>query len=430
MKIDKLEMEPCRIKITVKAESEETRKDYDAVVTYFVKNGRIPGFRVGKASVDVIKKTFANEIREEVNSRLLRSLYQTVLKQEKIEPVNLVNIEDVRFSPETGMTVSFVIDVAPAIKIPNYKKFALKFEAQPVTDEQVAERITHIREAFAKFDKAPEGYVIQRDDLACIDFEGKVNGEPIKTLCPEAAPIAEGKGHWLQVNDERFLPQLVAAVVGMKSGETKTAEFVFEGDHLPEALKNQPAVYTLIVGEVRQRVLPTDEAIVEQMKVESMGKLRETTRERLAEQANHTALRKFESDILERLLEKAEFELPQSELEREINETLGRMAEEASQRGATKEDLEKNRAEIVESATSMARRQLRIRYMLAAIGDEEKVEATEADIDQWLEEAAGEYHLTPVQLRARVEKNERMAELRGQVRNQKVIKMLVDQLKA
>jgi trigger factor len=177
-------------------------------------------------------------------------------------------------------------------------------------------------------------------------------------------------------------------------------------------------------------VLPTDEAIVEQMKVESMGKLRETTRERLAEQANHTALRKFESDILERLLEKAEFELPQSELEREINETLGRMAEEASQRGATKEDLEKNRAEIVESATSMARRQLRIRYMLAAIGDEEKVEATEADIDQWLEEAAGEYHLTPVQLRARVEKNERMAELRGQVRNQKVIKMLVDQLKA
>ena len=429
MKIDKLEMESCRIKITVKAESEETRKDYDAVVGYFVKNGRIPGFRVGKAPTDVIKKTFSNEIREEVNSRLLRFLYQSALKQENIQPVNLVNIEDVRFSPETGMTASFVIDVAPAIKIPNYKKFSLKFEVQPVTEEQVAERLNHIREAFAKFDKAPEGYAVQRDDLACIDFEGKVNGEPIKTVCPEAAPIAEGKAHWLQVNDERFLPQLVAAVVGMKSGETKTAEFVFEGEHFPEALKNQTAVYTLSVGEVRQRVLPTDEEILQQMKVESMDKLRETTRERLAEQATHVATRKFESDILEKLLEKADFDLPKSELEHEINETLGRMAEEAGQRGATKEDLEKNRAEIVESATSMARRQLRTRYLLAAIGDQEKVEATEADIDQWLEEAASEYRLTPVQLRARVEKNERMADLRAQVRNQKVIKMLVDTLK-
>lgn len=429
MKIDKLEMDPCRVKITVKAEAEETRKDYDAVVAYFVKNGRIPGFRVGKAPADVIKKTFGNEIREEVNTRLLRSLYGKVLEQEKIKQVNLVNIEDVRFSPETGMTASFVIDVEPTVKIPGYKKFSVKFEAQTVTEEQVDDRIRHIREAFAKFDKAEDGYAVQRDDLACVDFEGKVNGQPIKDLVPEAAPIAEGKAHWMQVSDERFLPQLVAAVIGMKSGESKTTEFVFEGDHLPEALKNQTAVYTLSVGEVRRRVLPTDEEVIQQMKLENVEKLRETTRERLAEQANQAATRKFESDILEKLMYKADFDLPQSELEQEINETLGRMAEDASQRGATKEDLEKNRAEIVESATAMAKRQLRMRYMLAAIGEQEKIEATDADVNQWLEEAAPEYRLTPVQLRARVEKNGRMADLRSQVRNQKVVKMLVDQLK-
>jgi trigger factor len=165
------------------------------------------------------------------------------------------------------------------------------------------------------------------------------------------------------------------------------------------------------------------------MKIESIGKLRETTRDRLSEQANQAATRKFESDIIEKLMSKADFELPQSELEQEINETLGRMAEEASQRGATKDDLEKNRAEIVESATAMAKRQLRMRYMLAAIADQEKIEASEEDLTQWLEEAAVEYRLTPVQLRARVEKNGRMDDLRAQVRNQKVIKMLVDTLK-
>jgi trigger factor len=429
MKIDKLEMDTCRVKITVKAEAEETRKDYDAVVGYFVKNGRIPGFRAGKAPVDIIKKNYSNEIREEVHTRLLRSLYMKVMEQEKIKQVNLVNVEDVRFSPETGITASFVVDVEPTVKVPAYKKFSMKFVADGVTEEQIDERLQHIREAFAKFNPAEAGYAVQRNDLACVDFEGKVNGQPIKELVPEAAAIAEGKAYWMQVSDDRFLPQLVAAVIGMKSGETKTTEFVFEGDHLPDALKNQTAVYTLSVGEVRCRALPTDEEVVQQMKIESIAKLRETTRERLTEQANQAATRKFESDIIEKLMSKADFDLPQSELEQEINETLGRMAEEASQRGATKDDLEKNRAEIVESATAMAKRQLRVRYMLAAIADQEKIESTEEDVSQWLEEAAVEYRLTPVQLRARVEKNGRMDDLRAQVRNQKVIKMLVDTLK-
>ena len=429
MKIDKLEMDACRVKITVKAEADETRKDYDAVVGYFVKNGRIPGFRAGKAPLDVIKKTYANEIREEVHTRLLRSLYMKVIEQEKIKQVNLVNVEDVRFLPETGMTASFVVDVEPTVKVPAYKKLSVKFVPEAVTDAQVDERIQHIREAFSKFNPAEEGYAIQRDDLACVDFEGKVNDQPIKELVPEAAPIAEAKAYWMQVSDDRFLPQLVAAVIGMKSGETKTTEFTFEGDHLPDGLKNQTAVYSVSVGEIRCRVLPTDEEVIQQMKLESVEKLRETTRGRLEEQATQAATRKFESDILEKLMAKADFELPQSELEQEINEAIGRMAEEAGQRGATKEDLEKNRSEIVENATTTAKRQLRVRYMLAAIGDQEKVEVTEEDVSQWLEGAAGEYRLTPVQLRARVEKNGRMDDLRAQVRNQKVIKMLVDTLK-
>jgi trigger factor len=133
MKIDKLEMDACRVKISVKAEAEETRKDYDAVVGYFVKNGRIPGFRAGKAPVDIIKKNFANDIREEVNTRLLRSLYMKVIEQEKIKQVNLVNVEDVRFSPETGMMASFVVDVEPTIKVPAYKKLSVKFSVEAVT---------------------------------------------------------------------------------------------------------------------------------------------------------------------------------------------------------------------------------------------------------------------------------------------------------
>ena len=131
---------------------------------YFAKNGRIPGFRVGKSPLEVIKKNFATEIREEVNTRLLRSLYKKVIEQEKIKQVNLVNVENIRFSPETGMMVSFVVDVEPTVKIPAYKKLSVKFAVEAVTDAQVDERLQHIREAFAKFSPTEEGYAVQRND--------------------------------------------------------------------------------------------------------------------------------------------------------------------------------------------------------------------------------------------------------------------------
>jgi trigger factor len=313
--------------------------------------------------------------------------------------------------------------------VPNYKKAPVKFVTPAIPESEVDEHIERIREAFAKFDKADEGYAVQHDDVASIDFEGKINGQPIKEIAPEAAAIAEGTSHWAQANNQRFLPQLVSELIGMKAGESKTVEFTFEGDYLPDGLKNQPAVYSLAVKEVRRRVLPTDDEIVQQMKTESMDALRKMTHDNLTERAVQEALRKFESEILAHLIGKKEFDLPQSELDAEINETLHRMADDAGRRGMTKEDLEKHRADIIESATTMAKRQLRVRYLLSAIADEEKIEATDADVNQWIEEAAPEHRVTPIQLKARIEKNGRMEDLRAQVRNQKAMKMLVDSLK-
>ena len=429
MKVDLLDVGVCRIKATVRATAEETRPEYDKVVRYFVQKGRVPGFRAGKVPLDVITRTFGNDIREEVTSRLVRSLYAKTKEQENIKEVNLVNVEDVRFSPETGMMVTYVIDVEPKVSLPNYKKIPVKFVTPAVTESEVDEHVQRIREAFAKFDKAEPDYAIQRDDLASIDFEGKINGQPIKEIVPEAAAIAEGVSHWMQVSDERFLPQLVSELIGMKAGDAKTVEFTFEGEHLPDGLKNQPAVYSLSVKEVRCRALPSDDAIIQQVKAENMEAFRERTRESLTKHAMQEATRKLESEIIAYLLGKNEFDLPQSLLDEETNETMHRMIEDAGRRGMTKEDLEKHRAEVLESATKMAKRQLRVRYLLATIAAEEKIEATTEDLDQWIAEAAPEHRLTPVQLKARIEKNGRMDDLRGQVRNQKVLKMLVDEVK-
>lgn len=428
MKIDTLDMAPCRIKMTVKAEADETRPDYKEVLQAYVKNGRVPGFRPGKVPVEMIKKVFEKEIREDVHSRLLRSLYRKAVEEQKLKMVNLVNIEDVSFDPEKGMTASFVIDVQPKFDLPNYKKMPVPLETPSVTDKEVDDYVARIREAFAEFKDSVPGYAAQEKDMVSVDFEGKIAGQPIVDLCAEAKAIASGKDFWTQLDDARFLPELVKALIGMKAGESKEVELTFKGDFYPDAIKDKQAVYTLKLNTIRTRALLDDAALLAKLSVKSLDELRENSKKQLLQNKTDAENHRRENMVVEYLLKKAEFELPESQVSEEVTMTLERMAEDAQRQGVKTEDLERNRNEIMEGATKQAKRQLRLRYLLGAIADELKIEASDADMDGWFTTMASEYRVNPAQLRARVEKNGRLDDLRKQLRDQKTIKALVESL--
>jgi len=428
MKIDTVNLNACRVKMTVKAEADETRPEYDAVVKQFMQKGRVPGFRVGKVPAEMVKRTFANEIREEVHTRLLRSLYFDALAQEKIKLVGLVNVEDVRFAPETGMTASFLIDVQPTFDVPDCTAIPVKPETPSVDEQEVDAQLQRLREAFATFETAKDDDVIQKGDLASIDFNGQIDGQPILEVAPEAKAIAEGKDFWMQVDEQRFLPQLVDALVGMKLNESKEVTVTFD-EQAPEALKGRTAVYQLKVNVVRSRVLPDDAAMLKQTKMESVDALRNQVRESLLIGARQDEVRRQEAAVVEYLWRKAECDRPQSEVEEEINQTLARMADEAGQRGMTKEDMAQHRTEIIERATATAKRQLRLRYILGAIAKKAKIDVSDAEVEEWFAGAASDYRMNPSQLRAQVEKNGRMDALKRQICDQKALKRLVDGLK-
>jgi trigger factor len=177
------------------------------------------------------------------------------------------------------------------------------------------------------------------------------------------------------------------------------------------------------------RVLPKDEDLLKQVKIESVEKLREQTRANLNEAAQQAEKQHREQTILEFLLKKTEFELPESQVSDEINTTMDRMMSEAHYRGQTREDLEKNREAIIESATASAKRQLRIRYVLGRIAEQEKITLTEAEVDQKIAELSVDFRMKPEQFRAQIEKNERMDTLRSQILDEKTMSFLLAEAK-
>jgi trigger factor len=429
MKVDTLNVGACKVKVIVKAEAEETRPDYEDVLKSFLQHGRVPGFRQGKVPREIIKRDFHKEITEEVQGRLFRSLYRKALEQEKIKLVSLRDVGDMLFSPETGITFAMTLEVQPEFDLPKYKKIPITFEDPVVTEEQVDEHVDRLRKAFAKFEEAPAGHAVEAGDLVSIDFAGLIDGQPVKELAPEAKAISDGTDFWTQVEEDRFLPEIVTALKGMTAGESAEVKFKFDKEQPIAALRGKKAVYSVTVKSVRMRVLPKDEELLAQVKIESLDKLREQTRKNLSESAQQAEKQRREQTLIEFLLKKTEFDLPESQVSDEINTTMDRMMNEAHYRGLTREDLEKNREAIIENATASAKRQLRVRYVLGRIADQEQIALTDAEVDQKIAELSVEFRMKPEQLRAQIEKNERMDTLRAQIRDEKTMRFLLEEAK-
>ncbi|MBP5320417.1 MAG: trigger factor [Kiritimatiellae bacterium] len=431
MNVELQKIGPCKVKLLIKAEADETRKEYEDVVKIFEKQGRVPGFRPGKVPRAVILRSFQKGIKEEVTSRLIRTFYKQAVDEQKLKISAIVNVGDVLFTPETGITFTMVCDVKPEFEVPKYTKLPITFEEPAVTDDQIQEQIQHLRKAFAKFEDAGEGYKIVDGDLVCMDFTGTIDGKPIGEVEPKAAPLSAATDFWLQVEEDRFVPEVVDAIKGMSVGEKTEVKAKFPKEHPLPGLAGKKALYTVEIKKIRQCVFPTDEELLKQMKVESMEKLIESRRASMLESAIQAEKQRREQSVIETLLKKTgEFDLPDAEVNEEVRLTLDRILGQAQYRGLTREDLEKNRESIIASATTIAKTQLRSRYVLTAIAEAEKITATEEEQNARIAMYAAQMNKTHEQLKALLEKNGRMDALQEEILTEKAMAFILDSAKA
>ena len=332
MKVDTQNVGPCKVKLIVKAEADETRNDYDEVLKVFMREGRVHGFRPGKVPREIIKREFHSQIMEEVQRRLFQAFYKPALEQAGVKMVALRDIDNVLFSPETGITFTMTVDAEPEFDLPKYKKIPVTFDEPTVTEEQVDEQLDQLRKAFAKFEEAAPEYAIAAGDLVSIDFTGLVDDQPIHTLAEEAKPISEGTGFWVQIEEGRFVQEVLDALVGVKVGETQEVKVKFPKDHPIEALRGKKAVYTVTPKLVRTRQVAEDAELLAQFKLETLDQLRDQTRKRMLEAAVQAEEQRRRDTVVEFLLKKAEFDLPESLVADEINAVLDTVVNEAHYR--------------------------------------------------------------------------------------------------
>ena len=379
MKTETKTLEKCQVELTVTLDADETKAIVKDVEKAFMREAQIPGFRKGKVPIEIIRKEFASGLKQEIERAMFQKNYPDAVKAEAIEEVALADVKDMKHDENGGGFVA-VVEVKPKFKLPTYKGLKIEEKDTKVEDAAVQDQLARLRAAYAKYEDAKEGETVADGDFVQIDYEGMVGKKKILEINPEAKVVGEGKGFWTQVEEGRFLPEILDAVKGMKAGETKEGvKAKFDKESAPEGLKGEKAVYTVTLKSFRRRILPTDAEFVDKAKAESLEKLTATIREQMEKAAVDQEAARRENAAIELLLKKADFDVPSSQVRRAMDGYLQELAERAQYSGLPADYFEKNRDKILKDAEATATKQVRLWYILDEIVKAEKIEAKDEE---------------------------------------------------
>ncbi|MDD5705539.1 MAG: trigger factor [Kiritimatiellae bacterium] len=429
MKVESHKAGPCRVKLIVNAGADETRPEQEKVLREYLTHGRVPGFRPGKAPREVIERHYQRGLTDDIRSALISKLHRQAIESERLKVANIVDVTDVIFSPDTGISFVLVVDVVPEFKLPKYQKITLKVNEVNVTDEQVEAQMGMLRRSVTRYEDTDGA--VAAGDIAQIDYSATCDGKPMAEAVADSGRYAADTDFWAQASEPEFIPGMSKALIGLKAGDTRDVPVAFDKEFRLEALRGRKAVYRVNVKHVRRALPPEDTELAKHMGFDEIGKLRERLRETLMRGAQQKEDARQRQEVSEYLLKKCEFELPQSVVAEETQRALRMLLGDITQRGGTREFVEKNREEIIGTATTTAQQRTRLNYILAAIAAEQKIEISEADLEKEIDELAmgmrtrGEHDMTAKKLREQMVENRGIEHLRHDMLGAKTLDWLV-----
>lgn len=419
----KAQVEPVssvKIKINVELEPAEYKKEEAGAIRRINNSVTVPGFRKGKVPESTIRKIFFDRMRQEALSAAIDKSYVQVLKDMDIWPVDDPKITLEKFEDDGAVSYFAEVEVRPKVEAAGYSGLALKRETPAVTEDAVTERLEAIRNQCATFEPAGEDYAASAGDMAVVDFDGKIDGEPIEN--------GSMKGHTLLLGSGRMIPGFEEGVVGAKAGEERTITVNFPERYHAEHLQGKPAEFSVRVTELKRRVVPElcDDFAKTAANVESLDELKAKVSESLMGEQNNRVDRDFRGNVIDMLLKANVFEVPSSLVKKQKEHTIERMRYDLSSRGIDPASWGIESAEFLAQAEKTAERTVRWAFLSDAIAKAESVDVSDEEVDERIKMIAEADGRPYAQIRGFFEQQGNIDSLKNSMREQKALDKVIE----
>jgi trigger factor len=419
MKIDLAELSPVQRKVHIELPANEVAGEFSRAYQDLGKRVRIKGFRAGKAPRSVLQGIYGGEIREQVRSQLVEHSLGEVIKDRGLQLVSRPEIEAAELQENGDFSFSAVFEVKPEIDVKNYLGIEVKKPRIAVTDDQIDEALKRLQQSHARLEPVTDRMVAERGDFIAVDFAGSVDGKPFSG--------GKGENYVIEIGAGQALPQFDDALQGAKQGEEKQIKVTYPEDYPSRGLAGKTADFSVVVREIKQKVLPTidDEFAKDHGECSSLEELKRVIRQRLEAELAQYQKEELKEQILNHLIESHSFEPPASMVERQTRYLLERNASAVP--NSPEPETAPTTEETRKALETRAVRQVQATLLVEKISQLEKIDVEDRDVQERIDKlvrAAGERGKT---LRDFYSRSEARADLRTQIAFERTLDFLLQQ---
>ena len=424
LQVEKLEKNMAKLTIEVPAE------EFDAAIkNAYNKNKNkfsIPGFRKGKAPLAMLEKMYgAGIFYEDAANEVIDASYPKAAEESKEEIVSTPEIKVTQIEKGKAFIYEATVALKPEVTLGEYKGVEVKKAEAVVTDEDVENELTAARKKNGRLIDVEDG-AIEDGDNTIIDFTGYIDD---KTFDGGA-----GTDYPLVIGSHSFIEGFEDQLIGKKKGETCDVNVTFPAEYHADELAGKPAKFVVTIKEVKRNELPelNDEFASEVSDFDTLDEYKADIRKKLQEKKEQDAKVENENNVIEKVVENAQMELPQPMVDTQAREMVENYARRLQSQGLNINDYMKYTGmtpeKLMEQMRPEAEKRIKTRLVLEKVLEVENVEVSDEKLDEQINEIAASYKLEGAKLKEMMGEREK-EQIREDLKVQAAIDLLVEQAK-
>ena len=421
-----LDESPTKKTLTVEVPAEEVRRVTDRTARSLARQIQLPGFRKGKVPPDLVRKRFADALRNEVVDAMVQEAVVAALKEKNLVPLGQPKVDDLKFEFESPLSFKVSLEVRPPVAPKDYRGLKVPSGATTPTPEEVEAVLTRLREGHAHFDPV-EGRPAADGDFALVDIKGTFPAGDGKDFDAEKTLV--------EIGGERTLPELSANLRNAEPGARVSFQKSFPADAPDPAFAGKTVLYNVHLAALKSRILPAlDDDFARTVLTPREGEppeganvalLREKVTESLTKD-KETALRETRRRaLLDGLLALNEVDAPESMVESEIDSALREYARHLTRQGVDLKEAKIDWNALRGDAREGAVRRVKEYLLLDAIGEAEAIGVSDTELDAELKSRSAAAGMSFAELKAALVKAERLEGVREEIRIDRVLDFLL-----
>jgi trigger factor len=414
------ETKSCVRELTVEVPLEAVERETDRVTKEFARVAKLPGFRPGKAPAELVRRRFWDDIKSEVLRNLIPTAVENACREKNLSPVDNPAIADLEFEPARPLRFKASFEVLPELELREYKGLEVEPARVELTEDDLEKELEALRERAATFEPV-EGRPAEKGDtvvarLVGVVTEPKENREPI--VLEEA---------FVELGGDTTVEAFSEGLKGVRAGEERTFSVPYPSDYPQADLAGRTVAFTAKVNRVQRKQLAAlDDAFAQRVgDAKTLEELKAKLRAHLEEARAFREKELTRQRLLEELLARHDFPVPEALVERSLDARLERQVRALVAQGIDPRRVDVDWRKARRAGREGAVREARLALLLGRIAAAEKIEVSAEEVDRELTRMAAEGGPSPEALRARLTKEGRLGSIKSAIRSEKVIEFLL-----